>query len=184
MGFDATTTREITRRSGVNKALLYYYFKNKDDLLECVLARYFNRLNRVLLRAAEGEGGLMDRLGAVVDAYVDFFRDHVSFSRIVQRESSGGRHMETIFEHLSPLFQEGLKAVHQAYPDTRSGEMAAQQILISFYGMIVGYFNFAPLLGRLTGTDLLSEESVQLRKRHLRRMLRITTRELAAPDLR
>lgn len=32
-GFDATTVDEIARAAGVNKALIYYHFENKDDLL-------------------------------------------------------------------------------------------------------------------------------------------------------
>ena len=32
-GFDATTVDEIAQKAGVNKALIYYYFKNKDDLI-------------------------------------------------------------------------------------------------------------------------------------------------------
>lgn len=32
-GFDATTVDEIARSAGVNKALIYYHFKNKDDLI-------------------------------------------------------------------------------------------------------------------------------------------------------
>jgi AcrR family transcriptional regulator len=32
-GFSAATVDEIAEKAGVNKALIYYYFKNKDDLL-------------------------------------------------------------------------------------------------------------------------------------------------------
>lgn len=32
-GFHATSVAEITEAAGVNKALVYYYFKNKDDIV-------------------------------------------------------------------------------------------------------------------------------------------------------
>lgn len=32
-GFDATSVDQIARTAGVNKALIYYHFKNKDDLV-------------------------------------------------------------------------------------------------------------------------------------------------------
>ncbi len=32
-GFDATSVSEIARAAGVNKALIYYHFKNKNDLI-------------------------------------------------------------------------------------------------------------------------------------------------------
>ena len=171
VGFDGTTTREITELSGVNKALMYYYFKNKDALLESVLERYFARLDVILLEAIEGEGDLRSRADRVIDAYVDFLRRNINFSRIVQRESSGGKHMDTIFKHFSPLFEAGLATVREAYPESGDGEMAAEELIVSFYGMAVIYFTVGPLLGRLMGTDPLSKEAVARRKKHLHRML-------------
>jgi AcrR family transcriptional regulator len=178
VGFDAATTREITRLSGVNKALMYYYFDNKNALLDSVLDRYFNKLNEILLQAMEGEGDLRGRLKRVIDVYVDFLQHNVNFSRIVQRESGAGRHMDEIFNRLSPLFQAGMATTQEAYPAARKGEMSAEQLLISFYGMIVSYFNFGPLLGRLMNTDLFSMKNVETRKKHLHRMLDIVVDEL------
>ena len=171
IGFDATTTREITRQSGVNKALMYYYFENKDSLLASVLERYFLRLTGTLRESLTEGTDLHEKLDRLIDGYVDFLRRNANFSRIVQRESSGGKHVDTIFEHLSPLFQLGIESVRSVYPETREGEMSAEQLLISFYGMIVSYFTFGPLLGRLMGEDLFSDENIRLRKQHLRRML-------------
>ena len=178
IGFDATTTREITKRSGVNKALMYYYFENKDGLLDSVLERYFARLNEILIEVVEGEGDLRSRLDRVIDAYVDFLRDNIHFSRIVQRESCGGRHMERIFEHLSPLYKASLAAIQEEFPAAREGEMAARHLLISFYGMIVIYFNMGPLLGRLMGADPLSKKNISMRKKHIHRMLDMVAEEL------
>jgi AcrR family transcriptional regulator len=178
VGFDAATTREITRLSGVNKALMYYYFDNKNALLDSVLDRYFNKLNKILLQAMEGEGDLRGRLKRVIDVYVDFLQHNVNFSRIVQRESGAGRHMDEIFNRLSPLFQAGMATTQEAYPAARQGEMSAEQLLISFYGMIVSYFNFGPLLGRLMNTDLFSMKNVETRKKHLHWMLDIVVDEL------
>ncbi|WP_033292243.1 TetR family transcriptional regulator [Amycolatopsis jejuensis] len=38
-GFDRTTVRDIANRAGVNQALLFRYFGNKDALFEIVIAR-------------------------------------------------------------------------------------------------------------------------------------------------
>jgi AcrR family transcriptional regulator len=37
-GFDKTTLDDIGRRAGLNKASLYYYFKNKEDIFVAVVA--------------------------------------------------------------------------------------------------------------------------------------------------
>src|SRR5512141_1670303 len=49
-GLAGARTDAIAAAAGVNKALLYYYFKSKDDLYEAVLERHFRDFS---LRAAE-----------------------------------------------------------------------------------------------------------------------------------
>lgn len=41
-GYDGTSIREIQRKVGSEVGLFYYYFKNKDDLFESVLDRFFS----------------------------------------------------------------------------------------------------------------------------------------------
>src|SRR5687767_15851524 len=43
-GYDATTIKEIGRASGVNPALLYYYFAGREDLYKAVLQRLFDTI--------------------------------------------------------------------------------------------------------------------------------------------
>ncbi len=174
-GFDGATTREISRGSGVNQGLIYYYFGNKQALFESVLDRYFLELERRLLYALEEEGEMADRLSRVLDTYMDFLQANSAFSRIIQREASGGRHMELIYTRLAPIFERGLELIKQAYPATRKGEMSADQILLSFYAMIAGYFTFGPMMGRLLETDPMAKSNFALRKQHLKRMLEIVT---------
>ena len=36
-GYDATRVHEIADAAGVNKALIYYYFQNKEDILDSLV---------------------------------------------------------------------------------------------------------------------------------------------------
>ena len=178
VGFDAASTREIALLSGVNKALIHYHFKSKDALLTAVLDHYYQQLNRVLLEALDGEGTLREKLTRMIDAYVDFLAANINFSRIVQRESAGGKHLGRVQEHLSPLFARAVTVLQTSYPKTRSGELAAHQLLVSFYGMIIAYFTYSGVLGHLVGKDPLSRPELKARKKHLMRMLAIVEKEL------
>lgn len=178
VGFDATTTREITRLSGVNKALMYYYFDSKDALLDSILDSYFSDLNRIQLKALEEGGDLRERLERVMTAYVDFLKRNVNFSLIVQRAACGGKHVEIILKHMLPMFQLGIEMIQETYPQTQSGEMSAAQLLISFYGMIITYFTYGPLLGRLMDVDPFSKKNIAVRKKHLQGILDIVMEKL------
>lgn len=43
-GIDATTVDEIAAKADVNKALIYYHFKNKDDLINSLFTGYIESL--------------------------------------------------------------------------------------------------------------------------------------------
>ncbi|MFO8055726.1 MAG: TetR/AcrR family transcriptional regulator [bacterium] len=173
VGFEAATTREIAELSGVNKALIHYHFKSKDSLYGSVLDDYYARLDETLQDALAKEGTLRDRMLSVVDAYVDFLAHNLNFSRIVQRESSGGAHLDRVRAHLMPMFETGRKLLEETFPATRSGEFAAHQLLTSFYGMIVSYFTYSGVLEHLIGRDPLSQKELEARKAHLHKMFDI-----------
>ena len=176
VGFDAATTREIAERAGVNKALIHYHFKSKQGLLACLLDRYYQKLGHALQEALAGEETLEARLARLVDSYIDFLRENRNFGRIVQREAagSGGKNRERVRQNMVPLFELGRRAIQGIYPSTRSGALAADHLMVSFYGIIITYFTYSDLLEDLTGEELMSEEGLERRKRHVRRMLEIT----------
>ena len=43
-GFDGTTMQMIADESGINKALLHYYFRSKDRLFEAVFIEAFSKM--------------------------------------------------------------------------------------------------------------------------------------------
>ena len=181
-GFDAASTRQIGEEAGINKALIHYHFASKQSLFNSVLDRYYERLNETLRGALEDEGALRERLGRLLDAYVDFLNENRRFSRMVQREVASGRHVQHITDHMAPIFRLGEELVRQAYPATRDGELAASQLLVSFYGMVVSWFTFSPVVEGLLGADPLSERWLAERKRHLQRMLDLVLAAVQSAD--
>ena len=54
-GFDGTGVDLIARKATVNKALIYYYFKDKNDILLALMKKVLEELE-VNLQATEQEG--------------------------------------------------------------------------------------------------------------------------------
>ena len=172
VGFDAASIREIAERCGVNQALIHYHFKNKESLFENVLDNYYEKLNLAFQKTLLKPGGdLRQRIMQAIEVYVDFLGRNRNFSRMVQREASGGKHMERILTHMMPLFEMGMALIQEQYPGTRSGELAAHHLLSSFYGMIVAYFTYSDILKHLLKTNPFSKENLMDRKEHLKKMV-------------
>ena len=184
MGYDAATTREIAEQSGVNKALIHYHFGSKEALLEIILERYYLQLTSVLGDAIQGGGRFRERTRKLIDAYTDFLDEHRNFTRTVLREASGGRHVERVRGFMVPIFKMGMDFMHDEFPHTRSGDFSAEQLLVSFYGMIISYFTYRDVLGFLTGKDPMSKKEIERRKKHLYRMLDIVEEALIADERR
>lgn len=172
-GFEGTTTREIAHESGVNKALIHYHFKNKDSLLEDILDRYYDRLSETLLKSLDTDAPLIERMKSLVSSYVDFLAENINFSRIVQREASGGKHLDRVRQHMLPVFQTGTGLLGAVFPQAVQGDMSAAHLLVSFYGMVITYFTYSGVIEHLVGSDPLSKEKLEERKRHLMKMIEI-----------
>jgi AcrR family transcriptional regulator len=190
VGFEAASTRRIGELSGVNKALIHYHFKDKGELWSSVLARYYARLASALSPALTRDGRdardaepqpLRARMAELVGVYVDFLAQNQTFARMVQREVSGGRHVEHITAQMVPLFESGVALLHEAYPETRAGALSAAQLLVSFYGMAVSWVTYAPIVQGLIGEDPLSPHGLATRKAHLARMVDLVIGALEAP---
>jgi AcrR family transcriptional regulator len=96
---------EIARTAKVNKALLYYYFRDKEELHRIVLETLLSQL-----RARVGEAGAdspspRKRLGAVVDHFFDFVLTQPNYPRLIQREiiSRGPNMGWIVAEYYRPL---------------------------------------------------------------------------------
>ena len=182
VGFESTTTREIVERSGVNKATMYYHFSGKQELLECLLDDYYERLNRSLQTALQEGEDLKARLINVIDGYMDFLAENRNFMLIVQREAASGRFVERMADHLAPLLQIGEDLLRNAFPRSSNPTVESHHVLISFFGMIVSYFAYSDVIERLIQRDPLAREEIQNRKRHLRDMVDIVESALTGSN--
>ncbi len=169
-GVAGARTDAIARGAQVNKALLYYYFKDKDALYEAVLDHVFGGMRARVMPVLESALPPRQKMLEYIGAYFDYIAANPRFPRVVQAEwmrsgeKSSARMQRVAKEYFRPVFgklagvlQEGIEA----------GEFRAvnpMDFLPSVAAVIVFYFSAAPLMKMLTKVDPLSVERIRERR--------------------
>jgi len=105
-GFDATTIDDIANSSDVNKALIYYYFKNKVGLYAQVMSGLFDAIYDEVMCARERCTSPADELYVFVKTYAEHAHKYPYFPALLLRElsDSGARLPEMMFASMRKVF--------------------------------------------------------------------------------
>src|SRR5581483_3167788 len=168
-GVAGARTDAIARFAGVNKALLYYYFKDKEALYQAVLDEVFSGARVAIQTALSKELPPRQRLEAYVRAHFDYIASNPLYPRIVHAEFlRAGRdpsrlqrvatqYFQPIFVNIAALLKEGAE----------SGEFRRVDpvhFIPSMISVIVFYFITAPVMKVMIGRDPMSKESLAERR--------------------
>ncbi|MBN1649662.1 MAG: TetR/AcrR family transcriptional regulator [Spirochaetales bacterium] len=102
-GFDGARTDSIARKAGVNKALIYYYFKGKDHLFSTLVEDFFTEMKKFLEQVIGGLNLVQtDSLDAAFEAIFAFLEAREDLIRLVFTESlKKGSDDMALFEFVS-----------------------------------------------------------------------------------
>ncbi len=99
-GFYGSRTQAIADAAGVNKAMLHYYFRSKENLYSQVIQAAFRKIHTRVSRSWLGPGPLKKRIEMVVDSYMDNYEENPGLLNIILREvvDGGGRLKQAVME--------------------------------------------------------------------------------------
>jgi TetR/AcrR family transcriptional regulator len=168
-GIAGARTDAIAREAGVNKALLYYYFKDKETLYGAALDHAFGEQSAHMLDVLKRDLPPRKKILTYLGEYFDFIAGHPLNRDLAQREMmrAGQRsgHFQRIAKrYFQPLFL-GLAQVIRG--GIEQGEFRAvdpMQFVPSMISLVVFYFTSAPIMKSVTGFDPLSPERLAARR--------------------
>jgi AcrR family transcriptional regulator len=101
-GAHKTTLDDIARRAGMAKTSLYYYFKDKNEIIRAIIQSYMEQLLDLMTRAAESNNTAEEKMYALIEARYRFIAEKaMRASREVIQEF---RSLEGVFETERDLY--------------------------------------------------------------------------------
>src|SRR5690242_18751091 len=168
-GLAGARTDAIAREAQVNKALLYYYFEDKETLYGAALDHAFGQQSTHMLGVLQRDLPPKEKVLTYVGEYFDFIAGHPLNRDLAQREmmraGHGSRHFQRIAKrYFQPLFT-GLGELIRA--GIAAGEFRAvdpMQFVPSMVALVVFYFTSVPVMKSIAGFDPLSPERLAARR--------------------
>jgi AcrR family transcriptional regulator len=178
-GYAATRTRDIAEESGINLALLNYYFRSKAKLFDLVMLENFAQFVKGVRTLINDPGtSLEQKLDAIVQFYIIQLNENPDLPTFVLNEIRSNP--KTLKTHgftkdllLKSCFMQQLI---EELDQNRKTDVNPLHLIINIFSMTIFPFIAAPLLirvGNLNGQDFkeLMEERKKLIPQWIKKMI-------------
>ena len=156
-GMAGARVDRIARRSGVNKAMIYYHFGSKQSLYESVVRGIAEDAIAGVGNAIKRAGNLEEALLAIATFHVGGFTRGKEFIRILLHEiAAGGESFKSVIPKLDGKDELRTIITDLIEAGKREGvyrDIDIRHAVISFAGMSAFYLIMSPMANRVWGIE-------------------------------
>jgi TetR/AcrR family transcriptional regulator len=165
-GLAGARMQEIADHAGINKAMLHYYFKTKEQLFEKVFGQAFEVFAGKIAEIFSGDLNLEDMITAYVNHTVDSLTENPGIAVFVMNELSyNPARVTQLFAGKEKINMGNFK--EQVEKKTQ-GKTDAETLFIDMVALCVYPFVIAPVFTKLLDkTDQQYKDLLQSRKVHV-----------------
>ncbi|MBL7923858.1 MAG: TetR/AcrR family transcriptional regulator [Bacteroidia bacterium] len=153
-GFHGARMQDIANAAGLNKALLHYYYKNKETLFELVFNDAFSEFIPKIHSIFMGPGSVLEKTEAYLEAHLGLLIKKPDLPMFVMTEIH--RDPERFFANFlgrmpgEPPFERFLQQIADEMRDGKIRTMNPRDLWINVMGMTIFPFISRPMLQKLT----------------------------------
>ena len=161
----------IAAAAGVNKALLYYYFQDKETLYGAALEHTFRGLLEELVRILDTDRSVGYKVLAYALTHFNYVASHPHYRRMVQHEmmrAGAGqmRHFQKLVQtFFRPLLGRLTEVLETGIAKGEFQGIEPFQFVNSMIAVVVFYFTSVPVMRAVGGFDPLSPAALNRRRR-------------------
>jgi TetR/AcrR family transcriptional regulator len=170
LGIAGARTDAIARAARVNKALLYYYFKDKETLYGAVLDNAFSGMKTNIFHVLDSDLPPREKILAYVGAYFDFIASNQIYPKLMQREMMRAREGDSVHinrlvkTYFQPIYRRVGELLHKGIAEGEFRKVDPVHFIPSMVAMIVFYFSSAPVMQRIVRFNPLTPERIAERR--------------------
>ncbi|AEE90844.1 Transcriptional regulator, TetR family [Tepidanaerobacter acetatoxydans Re1] len=183
VGFDGARVDDIAKEAGVNKALIYYYFKSKNEILETLFSSLIEDARRMLVKSMEGTPDVSGNDGyrKLFDIYIRFVSQKRKIIKVAVAESAKTNVSSSIIMELGNLIINAeIDALRKEYEKKglHFPEDKQELLVMEFFTGLTPFLSYALYKDQWEDQYGMSEEVLQnyfyqaFKKAHLEAHLR------------
>ena len=136
-GYPVTPIAELARSCGVSKALLYHYYRDKEQLLFDIADRYLDSLLAIVAQADAGLQPAPARLRRLIERFMGAYEDAAVYHRVLVQDVKYLKtaHRNQINAKQRKVVQAYADAVAAAAPQL-AGSPLLKPVTMTLFGMI------------------------------------------------
>jgi TetR/AcrR family transcriptional regulator len=169
-GIAGARTDAIANAAKVNKALLYYYFQDKETLYGAVLDDAFLGLKASVFRVLDGDLPPREKMLAYVGAYFDFVAGNHVYPKLMQREMMRAKegqseHIDKLVKnYFQPVFGRVSELIREGIAAGEFRDVDPAHFIPSLIAIVVFYFSGAPVMRKILGFNPLTPQKIAERR--------------------
>jgi AcrR family transcriptional regulator len=152
-GYSGTRTQEIADKAGINKAMLHYYFGNKEKLFQVILTEATQLIAPMVVRSLSSDKDINGKLEDLVTNHVAILLDRPHLPMFVMHELSqnqGAFLTEMVDRHkVEPVMLAFFQQVQEAGESGKIRKVDPVHLLVNVISMTVFPFIMRPMVTRI-----------------------------------
>ncbi|MGB8451560.1 MAG: TetR/AcrR family transcriptional regulator [Anaerocolumna sp.] len=148
VGFDKARVDDIAKEAGVNKALIYYYFKSKDEILDTLFTSLIDEVKRILIKSVEATPDISqgDNYRKLFNIYMGFITKKRKIIKVAIAESAKVSSEVSIVMKLGDLISNAeVENIRKSYENKGLCFPVDKQekLVMEFFTGLMPFFTFA-----------------------------------------
>lgn len=172
-GLDGARMQEIADKSGINKALLHYHFKNKETLFRAVFLGAMVEIFPAILQLLNEDKPLQEKIPNVVNMYINRISENPQLPRFVLNELN--QNPQVIIETLQGMDTKPTRFIQQVHEAVAAGNLNPTepfQVVSDIISLCAFPFIAKPMLQMLSGMNEAEfKRFIEERKMHVSELL-------------